>query len=315
MDFLLRLTQFLLLIICSYFLAEYLYSKHISKKIRIGINNYIEREQNYKIRMLKEQYYLLNQKKFVYIGYLRKLIVKAAVRSNFINPPLIIVLNVLSTFVFYNISKKIIGIFPTDLLIGVFGFFLPQIVLKILAIVNSGKTDKLLIDYINLLINFCGIKDDIVYAIENASKFIADPLKLFSEEFVFEVRHGITPYNALMNLSTKIENDQFKFICKSLALASKNSNNFNKILNKQKDTYMDLYEKEMEKKNEAIKGCLGIVSIGFFALIIVFSLTLLNVKLQTEIKMTTSGNIIATYIAASIIFTITLAINSLNVDS
>lgn len=290
--------------------------KEVAKKIKIGLHNYIEEEQKQQIELLKRQFYVQVSKKNRYIEYLRLLINKSTINTKFkiVTPFVVILINAASSLIFYLISVNTINIIYSNIIFLMFGFIVPQIILKLIIILKGSKVDKMLIDFMNILINFLSIKNDIVYAIENSVKYTNDPIKTFLEKFVFEVQHGVPPYIALVNLSKSIENEQFKFLCKALSLCNKTSGKYLQITSKAKDLYIKTYEKDLERKNEALKSSFELISMVIIAAVTIYLLKFINPNLFIQLKTSQAGQILVSYVILSISVVIIIALSSLKFD-
>ena len=302
--------------ICVYFTTLYMREKEVTQRIKVGLHNYIEEEQRQQIELLKRQFYVQVSKKNRYIEYLRLLINKSTINTKFkiVTPFVIILLNAASSLIFYLISAKTISIIYSNIIFLIFGFLVPQIFLKMIIILKGSKVDKMLIDFMNILINFLSVKNDIVYAIENSVKYASDPIKTFLEKFVFEVQHGVPPYTALVNLGKSVENEQFKFLCKALSLCNKTSGKYLQITSKAKDLYIKTYEKDLERKNEALKSSFGLIGMVIIAAITLYLLKIINPNLFIQLKESHFGQFLVSYVVLSLLIVILIALNSLKFD-
>lgn len=304
------------IVICVLYTILFLIEKGVYIKIKQGFSDYVEEEEKQQIESLKRKFYVKTKKKFKYIEYLRLLITKSTINKKIkiITPVTVIVINILTSILFYTVSDKLIDVIPTNIVISIFGFIFPQLVLKILAIFKGNKVDKMLIDYMNLLINFLSIQDNVVYAIEHSVVNINEPLKTFSEQFIFEVKHGIPPYKALLSLGSKVENEQFKFMCKMLSLCNRTSGKYLLVTTKAKNLYIKTYGKDMDRKNEVLKNSMGLLGMVVLGIIGVKLLTLINPNLLYQLKTTSVGHVLITYLVFTFIVVILIAINSLKFD-
>ncbi|MBU3173292.1 type II secretion system F family protein [Clostridium estertheticum] len=304
------------IVIFVYFSISYLIEQKIIGKIKKGFDNYVEEEQKRQMEIIKKKFYIQTNKKHRYTEYLRFLITKSTINNRFkiVTPLTMIIINVLTSIVFYSLSSLTLNIIYSNILIGAFGFVVPQLFLMVLTALKGNKVDKMLIDYMNLLINFLSVQNNIVYAIENSTKFIEEPLKTFSEQFLFEVNHGVPPYTALLGLGKKVENTQFKFLCKTLSLCNTTSGKYLMITTKAKDLYMKTYDKDMERKNEALKSSFGIVGMVAIGAATIYTLSFINPKLFIQLTTTTMGQLLTSYIVFSFIVVILIAVNSLSFD-
>ncbi|MCX7884654.1 MAG: hypothetical protein N2448_06455 [Caloramator sp.] len=165
--------------------------------------------------------------------------------------------------------------------------------MNILAYKNASKIDSQLVYFINILINFCHVKNDIVFAIEKAIPYLLEPLKTFCIAFVNEVRYGISPFDALENLKNKVDNKKFKLLIKNLQLCCKYDNgsfvevlsNFNKIM---KD-----YTIERDRRKSEVRKSRGVIYLMMLiSFAIMYGLIQINPYLIIAIRKEFTGQLI-----------------------
>lgn len=306
-----KLAIFFLVLYLSFLMVTEAYDINLDVKIKKGVQNFIETEQEAQFQLLKNKYYIKKKKTSNYRENLNKLILKSGINLKFqlITPTTVIVLSTITSIFCFLISFKISNNLFAAAAIAFTGYNIPRIIIFFIADYKGSKVDSILIDYLNLLINFCTIKDDIVYAVENSIPFIAEPLKTYSEIFVFEVKHGIMTVVALQNLSDKIDNLQFKFLCKSLQLCCKNTGKYLSVLFKSKELYMKYYEKYLDRKKEAKKGRNSLFAMIILSALVFYFLIYINPDLVQELKVTKMGKCIVFYNILVYIITFFVAVN------
>ncbi|WP_156498967.1 hypothetical protein [Clostridium ljungdahlii] len=200
-----------------YMAISYIRDLRFKKKVDNGLNKL-------NIKEFKEDIqYVSKKKKPKYIENLSLLIQQSALnlKYKFITPTFIIGMSCIISVVFFILSQKFIKILVPSIFIALIGYKVPSVLLNILVGINSNKITKRLIDFINLLKNFCMVRNDICYAISSMGDYMKEPLNSICKSFKYEVKHGIPPYTALENIKYKVDSNQYSLLVKNLQICSK----------------------------------------------------------------------------------------------
>ena len=300
---LLKIVTLFVLFITMYFFIDFLRTRYYEKKIKKGM-------QQVDVKSLKNQMkniqYSSKRKNIKYIENMNLLIEQSGIniKFKFVNAFLVVVISLILGFIFFFFSKKYMEVLFPSIILGVIGFQIPSIILNIMVSINSDKITKKLVDFINLLKNFCMIKNDISSAIAGSSEYLKEPLKNICETYTYEVKHGIAPYDALENAKEKIDNNQYKLLIKNLQICSKHSNEFLKVLKNSEGLILRFSKEQNLRKKEIKKGIGGILMLLFISMIIFFMLTKINENLLFLLKTTLIGKIIVSIIVFSYLIAI-----------
>lgn len=268
--------------------------RQIVEKLSEGLN---ELNKKYEKRLLKMQYKkYYTDKKETYIDKLDILIEKSNIRRKLrISSEMLIIISLLLSIVVFILSMRILfNIFAATSL-SIATFFIPKLILSIIANINASKVDNELMNYINVLENFCTIKDDIIYAIENSIPYMQEPLRTFSISFLSEVNHGITPTTALENYKSKVDNRKFKILIKDLQLCANYTGSYVNVLHKSKEVAKNYTIEKNRRKEEAHKNRGYIYIMMLISFIIFCGLLKINPDLVIFLKTNIKGQLIVTY--------------------
>lgn len=180
--------------------------------------------------------------------------------------------------------------------------FLIVLILKYMEKRTFNKIDKQLLVYVNTLKNLCSSNNDIVVIIEKSIPYVDEPIKGYSQQFVFECRKGIPIDKAFKNFEDKVENKRFKQLIKNLAICSKHEANYEKIIKKSK-VILKHYFEEKERRKKAVNNGRAVIVITFF--IGAFTFRLLDSfsdNILETFKTTLIGNLLLGYFLIVLIY-------------
>lgn len=296
--FSLQIVFFIVLFITLYELFSYLRDKNFDKKIKQGLKKIDSKDIE---NTVKDIQYVSKKKDFKYIKNLSLLIEQSGVSTKyrFITPSFVIMISIILALVSWVVSQNVIQILVPSILMAIIGYKVPSVVLNILVAINSDKITKKLIDFINLLKNFCLVKNDIVFAITASEEYLKEPLKSICSTFKYEVKHGFQPYDALENMKKKIDNNQYRLLIKNLQICSKHSNEFLKVLRNSEKLILNYLKEQTLRKKEIQRGVFGILGLVFLSALIFFMLIYINPMLPNLLRTSTIGKGIVTIIVAA----------------
>lgn len=287
---LLEVVTLILIYNIIYVSISYFRDSGLKKKIETGLNKA-------NVGNLKKNIQYVSKKKHLkYIENLAILIQQSAinVRYKFVTPVFVIFISCITSAVFFTLAQIFIKVFASSVLIAVIGYKIPVVLLNILVSVNSNKITKKLIDLINLIKNFCMVKNDIVFAIASTGEYMQEPLKSVCENFKYETKHGIPPYTALENIKDKIDSTQYSLLIKNLQICSKHSNQYLEVLKKSSKLMMRFAKEQTERRKEINRGVFGILMLVGMSVLICLMLFYMNPGLATALQSSVAGKTIVT---------------------
>lgn len=260
------------------------------------------------VAQLKAYFKKQNKKNNPLMKYLRVLILKAKLNNPLITPfSVIFVSAVLGIVAFIALCSKIF--LSLTIVITLFAFTIPVVILDLLADRNGGKTNSRVIDFIGTVENFLEIKDDINYALEAVTTYDIHPLSDFAADYTYDVHHGYTSIDALKRFSEKLSNAQFKNYFNTLINCSNNSGKYLLVTQRFKEFYLALYEKMQDRQKAAMINRIMVSAFIAIIFLMVFLMAQISPNIYYLLLFTQIGHEITTFSATSIIVTFYTLIN------
>lgn len=202
-----------------------------------------------------------------------------------------IVIASLTTYVF----NKYYPYWLFDIAVFISSMLFLVLILRYMARRTYDKIDDQLLIYLNTLINLCGANDDIVVIFDKSTVYLKEPLKSFTEQFVFECRKGIPVHKAFKNFEDKIESKRFKQLLKNLSICSKHEANYKEILSKSKVILKHYFIEKERRKRAIYMGRMSIFSTFVVGMYLFSLIGSINTTMMDSLKTTILGNIIIGY--------------------
>jgi pilus assembly protein TadC len=119
----------------------------------------------------------------------------------------------------FMLTNNILSLFVA-VTVALGAFFLPLVLLQLLADTMKLKIKKVSLDFLITLKNFfiTGEKQDIVNALKKTSKYVSEPLKTYLEIFSYEHEHRINPLMCLDNLIMRIDVNELKMYLENMKI-------------------------------------------------------------------------------------------------
>lgn len=127
----------------------------------------------------------------------------------FMNFYILLLLSLLLFIISYFFIYDFLQFSISSIIIAAVFFFIPSIVLEVMGFYNSDFTRKKLAYFISILVQWIGVKEDIIYAFEKSIPAISEPLKSYIKDMIIQVKMGMDAEDALTLLQMKIGNPQF----------------------------------------------------------------------------------------------------------
>lgn len=303
---LIKILIFILLLVSILVFLNILKERNIAEKISDNIDKISKNYEERIINLKYKQYYKSSSKKNNYIDKLDILIEKANIRNKlkfFTSEVLLFISLLLGTFTFILTFYYLYNILAA-ITLSLTGFFIPELILKIIANRNAKKVDMYLVNYVGILENFCYIKDDIVYSITNAIPYLKEPLQSYNKKFILSIKYGTTTFDALEELKNKVDNKRFKMLIKNLQLCSKYNGKFVEVLKESKDSLIN-YGVERGKRNKAVQRTrFAIMTMVVICAGLIIGVIRINPFLMIALKKDFTGQIIVVYNIVAIIYAI-----------
>ncbi|MCR3761440.1 type II secretion system F family protein [Clostridium felsineum] len=175
-------------------------------------------------------------------------------------------------------------------------------ILKEMMQINFDKIDNNIMFFISSLKSNAEIKNNIVFMIGETTKKLKEPLKTYNDDFIRDVRFGISIDKAFENYINKVENVRFKNILKNLYICSLNNANYSKLLDKTRIIVRNYYEEKEKRKRKVRAAQISITVIVIMAVIILNALSKVTENFSFLIMNTRGGQVLLGYILCVILF-------------
>lgn len=301
-----------LLVMLSYNLISIYYEKQTDIKELLN-----EKTSKVEAKKIRQHFKAVQKEEGKAITFIKSLLLKANVKSRFLNVYSILMLSALSGGLFFIISNSIFTILQS-MIIGVFGALLPTTILYMLAEWIGDKTNFYFIDLLNLLQNYLEIKDDINFAMSSVinPRYKLGNLKQFIEDYVFDIGHGYSTEDSLVRFSNKIDNQQIKDLCNTLINCSKTSGKYLLVVSRYSSNYVELYDKLIERRTGAKKKrgeMFGVFGVGIL-LLIATSISNKNLYETLQASKIGQGLVALTLISLIAVFFLAISVGRFEFD-
>lgn len=242
------------------------------KELRKNIRRKEERKFDRKLR-----------EKLIYSGLSRKL--------PFITPENWVALLMILFFAVFVITLSISKHLITSMLIGVIAVTIALFAESLMAFSNYRKTDKCMVEFLNLLGNYSSQNTEITSVLEKIYKRVDDPLQTALKECIYE-SESLGVDKALVNLASKIEHPKFKEIVQNIRISIKHSSTFRGVVENNNQNLADYIKLKKETEQLAVGNFIQLVICAIIGVFIVyFCGKVVNLNLLQYIKEHTMAQI------------------------
>lgn len=232
-----------------------------------------------------------------FIDKVDDLLSKACIRSivPFMTSELYVALTILLAILvggifysFYKIPVIAIGISMSCVLFSI-------MIMKLLSRLTYERIDDQVLAYINILENLSESNEDIVTIFDKSIPYLKEPLKEYSDQFVFECRKGIPIEKAFNNYAEKIESKKLNQLIRNLEMCSKYEANYKKILGESRMIMRRYFEQKAKRAQAIRKGRIDIAMTILLNIVIIYLTSGINPTLGDSLLHTFEGNVILGY--------------------
>lgn len=252
MQILIRILLFL-----NIFVMVYLFIKQLVEKSRdVLANNDISNSMSDMVYKNVGFY----KPKISLIKRIEIIILKSNIRKylSFITPKFILVSSIFIGVAVFVITYKLLNnIITSTILFGIFGF-IPIYILEIMSSYNNLKIERNFLYFLNILMNFAQLKDDVNFAFKKSVTYVEEPLKSYCNTFIEEVKRGLPIEEGLDNFKDKLENSKFKLFLKNAQLVVKHGGSFLSLATSNLEIIKQLQMEKARRKSETAIGRLMI---------------------------------------------------------
>lgn len=186
----------------------------------------------------------------------------------YIKPITIILLSSIISIITFVISFKYLKVFSSAVIISVYSFFIPYLILKYLYNFYRKKINNIFPTYIISLKNYTQISNDIIIAIKKVK--VEEPLSLFINKFNICIEKGINVYEAFENLKNDINIKKINEFITATQNCYINGGNFTNLLSKYSkilNRINEQREKELQENLSSILVLVILIIINIFLIV------------------------------------------------
>lgn len=215
------------------------------------------------------------------VNYFRRvniLIDRCGVKRNmFMNPASIIFLGIICVCLAYMVSFNFFKIVMLAIIISIPFFYLPFLVLSMVAEYKEEKIEKVFLNFLLQLKNHTQINNDIISAMSEVKTI--EPLQGYIKKFLVQVSSGTRLENAIQDFNEKVNNKQMKAFLTNIEHCFLYGGNFSELIDKSYTMISEIQE-EKKKRIEETKS----------ARIVLFILILLDIVVYVSFIKSNSEN-------------------------
>ena len=307
---------FACLIIFIYFLIKLLIEIKTKKYISYIFDNFSKKEEE---RLVEKKAVELMQgetedKRF--ISKIDTLLIRSQIKNviPFLSSELLLVFVLILAVFLFIIINSFTHFWIAGLAASVVGIFAVVTFLQILANVTFNKIDDQQLSYVNLLKNISASNSDIVTIFEKSIPYTKKPLKQYTEQFVFECKHGVSLKIAFDNYTKKVENKRFAKLLKNILISSKHTADYESVFDSSRIIFKSYYSEKYRRKL-AVQYGRGSIAIMIILGGVTFKLLEgFTGDLWSKLVSTGIGNLMLIYFLVVFIYTLNklITLNKLN---
>lgn len=183
----------------------------------------------------------------------------------YIRPSLVILISVILSIVIGFLSYKFLKVSSSALIISIYSFFVPYLILNTLYNNYRKKIIGIFPTYIVSLKNYTQISNDIIIAMKNVNAEY--PLSIFIDKFNILIEKGVTVYEAFEKLKIDINIKKISEFINAIENCYINGGDFSNLL----DKYSKIINKiNIQKEKEMQENFASILVLIILAIINVF---------------------------------------------
>lgn len=240
---------FVLIAITIYLFIEKIYEKRILSKINKYINDKNELYYKEFLKKYEKSKKIKITEKFNLKYKINILLDKADIEQNiFINTVSLLLYSFICFLITYIVIFNVFKILSLALIIALPCFFIPFIVLNLIASYKSEKMEKVFLNFLLQLKNYTQISNDVIGALKNVETI--EPLKSYIDKFNLEINSGIKFETAMEHLKEKISVIKFKEFFANLQYCYIFGGNFATLIDKSYQTIQELQKEKNRRKQE-----------------------------------------------------------------
>ena len=210
----------------------------------------------------------------------------------FVDSITLLIMCLISAIAFFAIFESLFGVTSVGVITSFPGFFVPIMLLGIMAQRREQEIEKVLGDYLLQLKNSTRIHNDIIEAFRNVQDKCMDPLKTFTRQFVAEVNSGISVEVAIDNFRDKIDMKKFKLFLTNIQYCYIYGGDFTKLLDKTQRLIADIQKEKRTRIRETRSARIVIFLLIFLDVYLYFNFIMSQQDYLSIMRNTFYGQLI-----------------------
>lgn len=207
-----------------------------------------------------------------------------------ISPSIVVILSLFLSIVSFFIFYKLLNIYSSSIIVAIYAFFIPIIVLKYVKSHNKEKLFKEFPIYLSSLKNYTKTQNDIISAFKNCNS--TREIKPYIDNFLYQVENGIKVYDAFEDMKLSINIDKISEFITLLEYCYLNGGNFTSLIDKYAGILMKINTQNEEQKEKELSTKIVLVVLIAIDVYMLFGFVYSNVLYKDIMVNTFLGNLI-----------------------
>ncbi|MGE5472716.1 MAG: type II secretion system F family protein [Ignavibacteriales bacterium] len=283
------------IIILSYILANKIldreFRKHV-KEFSESVNSEYQKKQIINKILRRDK---LKKKAYKSLFYKIELIIEKSGIQNYVlffNSTILIITCIIFAIGFFLLFTYLFDVISVGLITSLPGFFVPIIILGIMAQKKEEEIEKILADYLLLLKNSTRIHNDIIEAFRNIQDKCMEPLKTFTCQFTAEINSGINVESALSNFRDKINMKKFKLFLTNVQYCYIYGGDFTELIDKTQKLISEIQKEKRIRIRETRSARIVIFLLIFLDIYLYFNFIMTEPDYLSIMRNTFYGQLI-----------------------
>ncbi len=182
-------------------------------------------------------------------------------------------------------------------------FFLPYLLVRVLAEINHKRIEEQIIHFLNMVDNYNQSEDNLITIFGKVYKYLEEPLRSAIEDCYVEASYTGDMSAAFRKLETRIVHERFSEILQNLELCSLHEANYHVIITESREIMIKHKKSRDAIKNIVNKAKMGMLAMTVMLIMLVFMVSnIIGVNLITAMTGSVIGMAILIYLGFVIIY-------------
>lgn len=182
-------------------------------------------------------------------------------------------------------------------------FFIPYLLVRVLAEINHKRIEEQIIHFLNMVDNYNQSEDNLITIFGKVYKYLEEPLRSAIEDCYVEASYTGDMSAAFRKLETRIVHERFSEILQNLELCSLHEANYHVIITESREIMIKHKKSRDAIKNIVNKAKMGMLAMTVMLIMLVFMVSnIIGVNLITAMTGSVIGMAILIYLGFVIIY-------------